>query len=290
MLGDALAVVLSRVKNYNREDYGLHHPAGALGKKLLVHVQDIMYTGDDDATVYEGSSLHEAIIEMSQKGLSMVSIVDRQEHLKGIITDGDLRRMLEKGVDIYAETVDHVMTVNPKWIDAREMAVNALQRMSDLRITGMPVLNEEQQVIGTHELQLIQTGVTGRKGEIKVLCFFCNREGLLPTGIQLISRRGFGFCDLIGSKGENLIGRIVAFCICCKFTADFTGLRKREAFNLDRMRGFVDNLELCREICVALWNRSGNGVCLIQGDGSIECVVGRFIDTEVSYAHILNIL
>lgn len=85
---------------------------------------------------------------MSTKGLSMVAIVDREQHLKGIITDGDLRRMLERGVDVYNETIDNVMTQSPKWIDAREMAVNALQTMSDLRITGMPVLDESKRVVG----------------------------------------------------------------------------------------------------------------------------------------------
>ena len=83
----------------------------------------------------------------------MVIIVDAQQKLKGIITDGDLRRMLEKGVDVYNETVDNVMTQNPKWIDSREMAVNALQYMSDRRITGMPVLDEAGTVVGSVLMQ-----------------------------------------------------------------------------------------------------------------------------------------
>ena len=127
VLGDALAVVVSRAKNYTKEDFGLHHPAGALGKKLLVKVKDVMHTGKDNAVILEGSSLRNAIVEMSTKGLSMVTIVDTQNQLKGIITDGDLRRMLEHGVDVYHETVDNVMTKTSKWIDFREMAVNALQ-------------------------------------------------------------------------------------------------------------------------------------------------------------------
>ena len=108
VLGDALAVVVSRAKNYTKEDFGLHHPAGALGKKLLVKVKDVMHTGKDNAVILEGSSLRNAIVEMSTKGLSMVTIVDTQNQLKGIITDGDLRRMLEHGVDVYHETVDNV--------------------------------------------------------------------------------------------------------------------------------------------------------------------------------------
>ena len=149
VLGDALALVVSRAKNYTREDFGLHHPAGALGKKLLVKVSDVMHTGAGNAVVHEGSSLRSAIVEMSAKGLSMVTIVDSEQKLRGIITDGDLRRMLEKGVDVYNETVDKVMTPNPKWIDSREMAVNALQFMSDMRITCMPVLDGDGAVVGS---------------------------------------------------------------------------------------------------------------------------------------------
>ncbi len=153
VLGDALALVVSRAKNYTKEDFGLHHPAGALGKKLLVKVSDVMHTGKDNATILEGSSLRSAIVEMSAKGLSMVTIVDTENKLKGIITDGDLRRMLEKGVDVYNQTIDSVMTRNPKWINYREMAVNALQYMSDMRITSMPVLDETDAVVGSILMQ-----------------------------------------------------------------------------------------------------------------------------------------
>lgn len=153
VLGDALALVVSRAKNYTKEDFGLHHPAGALGKKLLVKVSDVMHSGEKNAVVPEGSSLRSAIVEMSTKGLSMVTIVDGARKLKGIITDGDLRRMLEKGVDVYNETIDNVMTKNPKWIDSREMAVNALQFMSDRRITSMPVLDDSGIVVGSVLMQ-----------------------------------------------------------------------------------------------------------------------------------------
>lgn len=153
VLGDAMAVVASRAKHYTREDFGLHHPAGALGKQLLVKVHDVMHTGEDNAVVRRGSSLRSAIVEMSSKGLSMVTIVDEENRLAGIITDGDLRRMLERGVDVYNEIVDNVMTANPKWIDYREMAVNALQFMSDRKITCMPVMDEHRQVIGSVLMQ-----------------------------------------------------------------------------------------------------------------------------------------
>ena len=160
VLGDALAVVLSRLRNYTKEEFGLYHPAGALGKKLLVKVENLMYTGKANAIVMENSSLKQAIVEMSAKGLSMVTVVDESKHLKGIITDGDLRRMLERGVDVYNETIDNVMTKTPKWIDYREMAVNALQKMNDLRITSMPVLDESGSVVGSILLQdIIKAGI-----------------------------------------------------------------------------------------------------------------------------------
>ena len=153
VLGDALAITVAKLRNYTREDFGLYHPAGALGKKLLVKVSDLMHKGEENAVVAEGVGLHSAIVEMSSKGLSMVTVVDADGKLKGIITDGDLRRMLEKGVDVYNETIDAVMTQNPKWIDSREMAVNALQLMSDKRITGMPVLDEQGRVVGSVLMQ-----------------------------------------------------------------------------------------------------------------------------------------
>jgi arabinose-5-phosphate isomerase len=153
VLGDALAITVAKLRNYTKEDFGLHHPAGALGKKLLVKVSDVMHKGAENAVIPTGSSLRSAIVEMSSKGLSMVTIVDEEKRLKGIITDGDLRRMLEKGIDVYNETIDAVMTPNPKWIDCREMAVNALQFMSDRHITGMPVLDESGAVVGSVLMQ-----------------------------------------------------------------------------------------------------------------------------------------
>ena len=153
VLGDALAVIASRAINYTRDDFGLHHPAGALGKKLLVKVKNLMYSGDEDAVVLEGSTLHQAIVEMSKKGLSMVTIVDTDNNIKGIITDGDLRRMLDKNVDVYNAVVDDLMTKNPTIVDYREMAVNALQTMSDKKITCMPVVDEENKLVGTILMQ-----------------------------------------------------------------------------------------------------------------------------------------
>ena len=160
VLGDALAVVASRARNYTEEDFSLHHPAGALGKKLLVKVKDVMHSGEENAVVLEGNTLHKAIAEMSGKWLSMVTIVDSEHHLKGIITDGDLRRMLERQADVYHECVDDVMTKEPKWIDYREMAVNALEIMNHKKITCMPVVDERDRVVGSILLQdIVKAGI-----------------------------------------------------------------------------------------------------------------------------------
>lgn len=160
VLGDALAVVASKCKNYTKEDFGLHHPAGSLGKKLLVKVKDLMHEENDNSIVVERETLQKAIVEMSKKGLSMVSVVDKENNLKGIITDGDLRRMLEKGIDVYKVTVDDVMTKNPVSIDYRELAVNAMQKMNEKNITSLPVLDDDNKAIGAILLQdIIKAGI-----------------------------------------------------------------------------------------------------------------------------------
>ena len=162
VIGDALAVVVSKLRNYSREDFGLHHPAGSLGKKLLTRVSDLMYDQANNAVVGVDATLQKAIVEMSSKGLSMVSIVDANNKLVGIITDGDLRRMLERGVNVYDERVENVMTKSPKAIDCCELAVNALQKMNELHITSMPVLDENGEVVGAILLQdIIKIGIVG---------------------------------------------------------------------------------------------------------------------------------
>jgi len=159
-LGDALAVVASRAKNYTKDDFGLHHPAGALGKKLLVRVENLMHTGKENAVVVEGTIIRNAIVEMSGKGLGTLVVVDGNGKLSGIITDGDLRRMLEKGVDIYKDGVEKAMTVNPLRIKPCEMAINALQIMNDRKITALPVVDDDNNVVGTLKLQdILNAGI-----------------------------------------------------------------------------------------------------------------------------------
>lgn len=152
--GDALAVVASKAHGFKKEDFGKLHPAGALGRKILVKVEDIMASGKDNAVICAGCSLKEAIVELSQKGLGIVNIVNEKEELLGVITDGDLRRLLESEVDVYQLRVDEVMTTNPIFILQGSMAIEALYLIKEKNISSMPVIYEGI-VVGTIQLQTI---------------------------------------------------------------------------------------------------------------------------------------
>lgn len=153
--GDALAVVASGVYGFKDVDFGKFHPAGALGKKLLLKVNDLMDKDENNAMVYQNSLLTEAIVELSEKALGIVSVVDEHNTLLGVITDGDLRRQLNKKVDVYNLSVDEVMTRTPKVIETNKMAVNALQLMKEYNIAALPVVDEKRLLIGIIRLQSI---------------------------------------------------------------------------------------------------------------------------------------
>lgn len=153
VLGDALALTASQVKKYTKEDFGIHHPAGALGKKLLVRVGDIMHKGDENAVVYENSSLGQAIMEMSAKCLNTVTIVDNETKLKGFITDNDLCKALNSGIDVYNESVESIMSCSSNWVNQDDLAVNALKVMKEQNETAMPVLDDSKKVVGAILIQ-----------------------------------------------------------------------------------------------------------------------------------------
>ncbi len=153
--GDALAVVASGIYGFTNSDFGMFHPAGSLGKKLILQVNNLMASGEDAPVVSKGTSLMKAIEEMSKKGLGMVSIIDDDKNLVGILTDGDLRRTLEKKVDIYSVDVDSVMTKNPYRITAERLAVDALLFLKNHSINCLPVVDDSNQVIGAITWQLI---------------------------------------------------------------------------------------------------------------------------------------
>ena len=157
--GDSLAVVASRIYGFKDVDFGKFHPAGSLGKKLILRVSDLMATGEKNAKVHVNVPLKDAIIELSKKGLGAVTVVDEDNHIIGIITDGDLRRQLEKGVDIYALKVKNVMSRNPRVINPDMLAVDALKIMKEKNISCL-LVKSNGQAAGTIRLQdIIGTGI-----------------------------------------------------------------------------------------------------------------------------------
>lgn len=159
--GDALAVVASGVYGFKDADFGKFHPAGALGKKLILKVDDLMANGTNNAKVHVNVTLKDAIVELSKKGLGVVSIVDDKDTLLGVITDGDLRRQLEKEADIYLLKVEDVMTKTPITIQTGKLAVEALNILKRKNISCMPVIADSK-IIGTIRLQdIVGVGIVG---------------------------------------------------------------------------------------------------------------------------------
>lgn len=159
--GDALAVVASGVYGFKDVDFGKYHPAGSLGKKLILKVEDLMAKDENNAKVHINVSLKEAIVELSKKGLGVVAVVDDQNNLLGIITDGDLRRQLEKGVNIYDLKVEEIMTKSPIIIESDKYAIEALKVMKEKNVSCMPVVDNGREV-GIIRLQtIVGAGIIG---------------------------------------------------------------------------------------------------------------------------------
>lgn len=147
-LGDALAVVLLDARGFKEEDFARSHPGGALGRKLLTHVRDVMRSGDAVPQVRPDSSFTELMREMSSKGLGASAVVDDQHHLLGIFTDGDLRRLVEKGTDLRGRTAGEVMHVNPRTVRADALAVEAVALMERHSINSVLVVDESGSLCG----------------------------------------------------------------------------------------------------------------------------------------------
>ncbi len=159
-IGDALAVALLKSRGFTREDFARAHPAGSLGRRLLLYVSDIMHTGTAIPQVAEGASLREALLEMTGKGLGMTGVVDHQGRLVGIFTDGDLRRALNRSVDVYNARITEVMTQNPKTTRADRLAAETVQLMRSLKINGLFVVDENNRVLGALNMHdLFRAGV-----------------------------------------------------------------------------------------------------------------------------------
>ena len=159
-LGDALAVALLKARGFSAQDFARSHPGGKLGRRLLVLVSDVMHSGKDLPTVGSDSSLAEALLEMSAKGLGMTAIIDDAQHILGIFTDGDLRRVLAAGADLRQAKIADLMKRNPRTIDPDRLAAEAVQQMETLRINGMLVADRQNRLLGVFNMHdLLRAGV-----------------------------------------------------------------------------------------------------------------------------------
>lgn len=148
-MGDAIAVALLEARGFTADDFARSHPAGALGRRLLLHITDVMHAGDEVPTVGADASVSEALVEMSRKRLGMTAVVDDARRLIGLYTDGDLRRTLDDpGVDLRTTHIKEVMTRSPKTIGADALAAEAAQIMETHKISGLLVVDTERRVVG----------------------------------------------------------------------------------------------------------------------------------------------
>ncbi len=147
VLGDALAMVLMEMRGFTREDFAIRHPAGSLGRRLRL-VKDLHHTGDELPVVRENTPMNEAIIVMTAKGFGATAVVDESGRLTGIITDGDLRRFVNRGGNFDRSVAKDVMTKNPKVANPEELALEALRRMEDHKIMVLIVVDDGMKPVG----------------------------------------------------------------------------------------------------------------------------------------------
>jgi arabinose-5-phosphate isomerase len=160
VMGDALAVALLDARGFGPDDFALSHPGGSLGRKLLLKVSDVMHTGDAVPMVQSQAPLKQALIEMTAKRLGMTAIVDKEQRILGIFTDGDLRRAIERQIDFTQATIDQVMTANCKTIRADMLAAEAVQIMESKAINALVVTDDDNKVIGALNMHdLLRAGV-----------------------------------------------------------------------------------------------------------------------------------
>jgi arabinose-5-phosphate isomerase len=160
VMGDALAVSLLEARGFTRDDFALSHPGGSLGKRLLLRVSDIMHVGDKMPSVPKSALITEALLEMTEKKLGMTAIVDSGDKVAGIFTDGDLRRMLGKNLDIGKTSIADVMTANCTVIPPDILAAEAMEIMERKRINALIVIDEEHRAIGALNMHdLIRAGI-----------------------------------------------------------------------------------------------------------------------------------
>lgn len=160
VIGDALAVSLLEVRGFTADDFARSHPAGQLGKRLLLKLSDVMHTGEAIPRVTAAARLTEALLEMSRKGLGMTAVVDEHDRILGIYTDGDLRRTLDQGIDVHRVSVTEVMTPRCTTVTADLLAAEALKIMEDKKINGLLVVDADGGLVGALNMHtLLRAGV-----------------------------------------------------------------------------------------------------------------------------------
>ena len=160
VMGDALAVALLQARGFTAEDFALSHPGGSLGRRLLLHVSDIMHQDDRVPKVKNTATVSEALLEMSNKGLGMTAITDTDDKVLGIYTDGDLRRSLDKNIDVHNTPISDVMTKNCRTTTANELAASIVKIMDDQGINGFLVTDENNKLIGAFNMHdVLRAGI-----------------------------------------------------------------------------------------------------------------------------------
>ena len=160
VMGDALAIALLEARGFTAEDFALSHPGGNLGRRLLLHVSDIMHTGDAIPQVKQDALISDALIEMTDKGLGMTAVIDDNDKIIGIFTDGDLRRVLAQTVDVHTTQLIDFMTKDCKTGQSNMLAAETLELMQRHKINALLILNNEQQLVGALNMHdLLRAGV-----------------------------------------------------------------------------------------------------------------------------------
>lgn len=159
-MGDALALALLEARGFTAEDFARSHPGGRLGRRLLVRVEDIMHTGDKIPRVRLETTVRDAMLEVTAKGLGMTAVVDDNDRLAGVFTDGDLRRMLDRRVDVYETPISRCMTPNCKTVSPQVLAAEAVNVIETNKITALLVVDEDQRLVGALNIHdLFRAGV-----------------------------------------------------------------------------------------------------------------------------------
>lgn len=160
VMGDALAMALLQMRGFTENDFALSHPGGALGRRLLLTVDELMHKDQDIPVISTKATLKEALIEMTQKKLGMTTIVDENGQLSGIFTDGDVRRALDKNVDVHQTKIHEIMSKNPRTIQRDILAAEALHMMEQFKITSLVVVSEKKIPLGVvHIHDILRAGV-----------------------------------------------------------------------------------------------------------------------------------